>query len=128
MLLCATNKDGAEAGGVEPVMPPDGSVPGDKLWVEGYEGKEPEAQLNPKKKVRSELNLYGIGVVTDTSLLFPQIFESIQPSYLTTEDRQAAWKGVGPDEDPESGEAKVRLIRGEKGVAYAPRFVGATLS
>ena len=57
-----------------------------------------------------------------------QIFEAIQPSYLTTADRQAGWKGVGPDEDPEKNEPKVRLIRSEKGVAYAPRFEGATLS
>lgn len=51
MLLCATHKDGKD-GGVEPVCPPEGSQPGDKVWVEGFEGREPEAVLNPKKKVR----------------------------------------------------------------------------
>lgn len=50
MLLCATHKDGKD-GGVEPVYPPEGSQPGDKVWVEGFEGREPEAVLNPKKKV-----------------------------------------------------------------------------
>lgn len=50
MLLCATHKDGKD-GGVEPVCPPEGSQPGDKVWVEGFEGLEPEAVLNPKKKV-----------------------------------------------------------------------------
>lgn len=50
MLLCATASDGKD-GGVEPVYPPEGSQPGDKVWVEGFEGKEPEAVLNPKKKV-----------------------------------------------------------------------------
>ncbi len=105
MLLCATSKDGAE-GGVEPVTPPAGSVPGDRLWVEGYEALQPDAQLNPKKKV----------------------FEAIQPGYLTTADKQAGWKGVGPDEDPATAEPKVRLIRGDKGVVTAARFDGATLS
>ncbi|KDN49570.1 Nucleotidylyl transferase [Tilletiaria anomala UBC 951] len=105
MLLCATHKSGKD-GGVEPVAPPEGSQPGDKLWVEGYEGREPDAQLNPKKK----------------------IFETIQPAYLTTESREAAWKGVGPDED-ETAEPKVRLIKGEKGVCFAPAgFEGAGLS
>lgn len=54
MLLCATHKDGKE-GGVEPVCPPEGSQPGDKVWVEGFEGREPEPVLNPKKKVRLAL-------------------------------------------------------------------------
>jgi aminoacyl tRNA synthase complex-interacting multifunctional protein 1 len=51
MLLCATHKDGQDSG-VEPVTPPEGSVPGERIYVEGYEGMEPDAQLNPKKKVR----------------------------------------------------------------------------
>ncbi|KDN52161.1 nucleic acid-binding protein [Tilletiaria anomala UBC 951] len=106
MLLCATHKDGAEKGGVEPILPPEGSKPGDKLWIEGFEGKQPEAQLNPKKKV----------------------FETIQPGYLTTAERKAGWKGVGPDEDADSAEPKVRLIIGENGPCYAPNFDGATLS
>lgn len=50
MLLCATHKDGPD-GGVEPVLPPEGSVPGERIYVDGYEGLEPDAQLNPKKKV-----------------------------------------------------------------------------
>lgn len=50
MLLCATHKDGKEHG-VEPVAPPEGSVPGERIYIEGYEGMEPEAVLNPKKKV-----------------------------------------------------------------------------
>lgn len=55
MLLCATHKDGQESG-VEPVTPPEGSVPGERIFVEGYEGMEPDAQLNPKKKVSSDLD------------------------------------------------------------------------
>lgn len=50
MLLCATHKDGADSG-IEPVAPPEGSTPGERIYVEGFEGVEPDAQLNPKKKV-----------------------------------------------------------------------------
>ena len=35
---------------VELVEPPEGSAPGDRVSVPGYEG-EPDDQLNPKKKV-----------------------------------------------------------------------------
>lgn len=104
MLLCATHKDGKD-GGVEPVYPPEGSQPGDKVWVEGFEGREPEAVLNPKKK----------------------IFETIQPGYTTTEDKQCAWVGALPDAvDPEA-DKKPRLLRTEKGVLTSD-FVGASLS
>lgn len=50
MLLCATHKDGKEHG-VEPIAPPEASVPGERIYIEGYEGIEPEPVLNPKKKV-----------------------------------------------------------------------------
>lgn len=71
MLLCASSKEGKEEGGVEFVLPPEGSQPGERVFFEGkkYEGKpfmrssservliyvgtgaQPEAQLNPKKKI-----------------------------------------------------------------------------
>lgn len=103
MLLCATHKDGKEHG-VEPISPPAGSTPGERIYVEGYEGREPEPQLNPKKK----------------------IFEAIQPNYTTTEAKEAAWLGPlpgGPEE-----ERKPRIIRTAKGPCFAPNFVGASLS
>ncbi|KAK0544716.1 G4 quadruplex nucleic acid binding protein [Tilletia horrida] len=104
MLLCATHKDGKD-GGVEPVLPPEGSKPGDRIWVEGYEGMDPEAQLNPKKK----------------------IFEAIQPGYCTTLNREAAWVGPGPA-DGADGPKTTRLLRSDKGVCLAPTFTEATLS
>ena len=71
MLLCASSKAGKEEGGVEFVLPPEGSTAGERVYFEGekYEseskplanGRElvadilldahPEAQLNPKKKI-----------------------------------------------------------------------------
>jgi methionine--tRNA ligase beta chain len=125
MLLCATHKDGAESG-VEPVTPPEGSVPGERIYVEGYEGLEPDAQLNPKKKVsytiRRTLPAFRLTDLT----YFQQIFEAIQPNYTTTSDREAVW--VGPLPNDLEGEKKPRLIRTSKGVCKAPRFTEAKLS
>lgn len=103
MLLCATHKDGKEKG-VEPVVPPEGSVPGERVYVEGYEGMEPETQLNPKKK----------------------IFETIQPDYCTTDSFECAWLGTGPSDVDK--EKKPRRIRTSKGVCTAPGYADATLS
>ncbi|TBU62338.1 hypothetical protein BD310DRAFT_811399 [Dichomitus squalens] len=68
MVLCATHKDGKDAG-IELVQPPSGSKVGDRVYFEGFEDKEPLSQLNPKKK----------------------IFETIQPGFTTLETREAAW-------------------------------------
>lgn len=66
MVLAASNDDHTK---VELVEPPTGSKPGERITFDGYEG-EPDAQLNPKKKV----------------------FEQIQPDLHTTADCQAAYK------------------------------------
>ncbi|KAL1748557.1 hypothetical protein HDZ31DRAFT_29356 [Schizophyllum fasciatum] len=97
MVLCATSPDGKEAG-IEIVNPPEGSKPGDRVYFEGMEDKQPLSQLNPKKK----------------------IFETIQPDFTTLETREAAWV------DPKT--KSVHRIRTEKGVCAAPTFVGASLS
>jgi len=68
MILCATN---AEHTKVELLVPPEGSQPGDKIYFEGFEG-EPDAQLNPKKKV----------------------FEALQVDFSTNEDLVATWKNI----------------------------------
>ncbi len=48
MVLCSSRDDPKE---VEPLTAPEGSVAGDKVFVEGYEGGTPDEQLNPKRKV-----------------------------------------------------------------------------
>lgn len=45
MVMCASTPDK-----VEILSPPEDSKPGDLVYVEGYE-RQPDAQLNPKKKV-----------------------------------------------------------------------------
>ncbi|KAK7056813.1 G4 quadruplex nucleic acid binding protein [Paramarasmius palmivorus] len=99
MVLCATHKDGKEAG-IEIIQPPANSKPGDRVYFEGaeYEDAQPLAQLNPKKK----------------------IFETIQPGFITLETREAAW--INPTTK------SVHKIRTKDAVCVAPTFVGASLS
>ncbi|AWU77432.1 methionine-tRNA ligase, beta subunit [Pichia kudriavzevii] len=71
MVLCAANADGK----VEFVNPPAGSVAGDKIFFEGFDGT-PEKVLNPKKK----------------------IWETVQAHFTTTEDYTVVYKQEGkPD-------------------------------
>lgn len=99
MLLCASQKDNKD-GGVEFVLPPAGAKAGDRVYFEGeqYENAQPEAVLNPKKKV----------------------FETIQPNFTTLDNLDACWI------DPET--KSVHLIRTKDGVCKAKSFKGANLS
>lgn len=42
---------------VEPLDPPEGSSPGEQVFVEGYETGKPDDKLNPKKKVWEKLQV-----------------------------------------------------------------------
>uniref|UniRef100_A0A8D3C1C3 Tyrosine--tRNA ligase n=1 Tax=Scophthalmus maximus TaxID=52904 RepID=A0A8D3C1C3_SCOMX len=55
MLLCASIE--GEPRRVEPLDPPDGSSPGDRVFVEGYEAGKADDRLNPKKKVWEKLQV-----------------------------------------------------------------------
>ncbi|XP_038613541.1 tyrosine--tRNA ligase, cytoplasmic [Tachyglossus aculeatus] len=68
MLLCAST-DG-ENRRVEPLDPPPGSSPGERVFVEGYENGQPDDELKPKKKV----------------------FEKLQADFKISEDCVAQWK------------------------------------
>lgn len=52
MVLCASVDEPKQ---VEPLLPPEGGKPGDRIVVEGYESGEPDEVLNPKKKVWEKL-------------------------------------------------------------------------
>lgn len=43
---------------VEPLEPSEGSKPGDKVFIEGYEQGDPDKILNPKKKIWEQLQVY----------------------------------------------------------------------
>ncbi|EGG12244.1 uncharacterized protein MELLADRAFT_41772 [Melampsora larici-populina 98AG31] len=101
MVLAATSKDGKDGkGSVELIEPPVGSLPGDRVYFEGFENEKPIEQLNPKKKQ----------------------FEMIQPNFTTLESKEACWK------DPNSNDNKVYRIRTDKGICFSPNFIGASLS
>lgn len=55
MLLCASIE--GEPRRVEPLDPPEGSSPGEQVFVEGYEAGKPDDKLNPKKKVWEKLQV-----------------------------------------------------------------------
>uniref|UniRef100_A0A8C1SBA6 Tyrosine--tRNA ligase n=1 Tax=Cyprinus carpio TaxID=7962 RepID=A0A8C1SBA6_CYPCA len=55
MLLCASIEE--EPRKVEPLDPPEGSAPGDRVYVEGYESGKPDDELKPKKKVFEKLQV-----------------------------------------------------------------------
>lgn len=42
---------------MEPLDPPEGSSPGEQVFVEGYENGKPDDKLNPKKKVWEKLQV-----------------------------------------------------------------------
>lgn len=51
---------------VEPLDPPAGSAPGERVFVKGYEKGQPDEELKPKKKVFEKLQ-----VTSCTFSLFP---------------------------------------------------------
>ncbi|KAL4629487.1 Tyrosine-tRNA ligase, cytoplasmic [Arapaima gigas] len=55
MLLCASVEGDPRK--VEPLDPPEGSAPGDRVFVEGYEAGKPDEELKPKKKVFEKLQV-----------------------------------------------------------------------
>ncbi|XP_053255050.1 tyrosine--tRNA ligase, cytoplasmic [Podarcis raffonei] len=69
MLLCACSA--GEPCQIEPLDPPAGSCPGERVFVEGYEEGQPDEELKPKKKV----------------------FEKLQADFQISEASVAQWKG-----------------------------------
>ncbi|KAG9355635.1 hypothetical protein JZ751_000473 [Albula glossodonta] len=55
MLLCASVE--GEPRRVEPLDPPEGSSPGERVFIEGYEAGKPDDELKPKKKVFEKLQV-----------------------------------------------------------------------
>lgn len=93
MVLCATTAEGK----VEFVTPPEGSQPGDRIFFEGFEGQEPEAVLNPKKK----------------------IWETIQPGLKTNDSCIAGWT------DPTTN--VFHTLKTERGICTTPTATNAPL-
>ena len=56
-LRCLAVYSEGEPRRVEPLDPPEGSAPGEKVFVEGFETGKPDEKLNPKKKVWEKLQV-----------------------------------------------------------------------
>jgi aminoacyl tRNA synthase complex-interacting multifunctional protein 1 len=99
MVLAAspTPVEGQEKDHVELVQPPAGSKPGDVLHFAGFEG-EPEAQLNPKKK----------------------IFEAVQVGFTTDKDLQVLYK------DPKTEKSGL-LVNKSGEVCKVESLIGASI-
>lgn len=54
-LIFYSENDGIKS--VEPLEPAEGSKPGDKVFVDGYEQGKPDKILNPKKKIWEQLQV-----------------------------------------------------------------------
>ncbi|RKP14899.1 hypothetical protein BJ684DRAFT_7888, partial [Piptocephalis cylindrospora] len=96
MVLCAGTADKSK---VEIMCPPADAKPGTRVHIDGYQSGEPDAVLNPKKKV----------------------WEAIQPGYRTAEDRSAIW--VDAD-----GKTHGFVVEGSDGLCTAPTIVGGGIS
>ncbi|KAH9500617.1 hypothetical protein Btru_077091 [Bulinus truncatus] len=68
MLLCASLDNPRQ---VEPLIPPQDSAPGEKIFVEGYSSGQPDDELKPKKK----------------------IWEKLQPDFRVNSQYEAEWQG-----------------------------------
>lgn len=83
MVMCASSPEK-----VEVLLPPNSATPGDLISCQGYP-REPEAQLNPKKK----------------------IFETCAPDLKTNDDKVACYKG-SPLEIPGKGLIVAPTLKG----------------
>jgi aminoacyl tRNA synthase complex-interacting multifunctional protein 1 len=93
-------------GPVELVNPPEGSEAGDRVYFEGWEG-EPEAQLNPKKKV----------------------WDYCQAGFTTTEGKEVAFDPAAVEQLKGRGKegSGFATLKTKKGLCTVPTLTGATV-
>ncbi|KAF2736101.1 nucleic acid-binding protein [Polyplosphaeria fusca] len=108
MVLAASPRiaegDDPHKGPVELVDPPQDAPAGARVFFEGWEG-EPEAVLNPKKKV----------------------WEMIQPGFLTTEGLEAGFDVGAVPQLAEGGKSGVAKLKTEGGVCLVKSLKGGTI-
>lgn len=92
------------AGPVELVNPPEGAAAGERVYFDGWEG-EPEAVLNPKKK----------------------IFETLQPGLTTTDGLEVGFDVDAVEQLKASGKTGVALLRTKEGLCGVKKFKGAAV-
>lgn len=58
MLYVCCNSEG-EPKRVEPLDPPEGSAPGERVFIDGFTSGTPDEELKPKKKVFEKIQVRG---------------------------------------------------------------------
>ncbi|KAK8191835.1 uncharacterized protein BKA78DRAFT_141345 [Phyllosticta capitalensis] len=109
MVLAASPREEGDGhnGPVELVNPPPNAAAGDRVFFDGWEG-EPEAVLNPKKKV----------------------WETLQPGFTTTEDLAVGFEVGDVPQLAGEGDSKksgVGLLKTKDGVCGVKSLKGATV-
>ncbi|KAM0717354.1 hypothetical protein Q7P37_007206 [Cladosporium fusiforme] len=92
------------AGPVELVSPPVAAEAGDRVFFEGFEG-EPEAVLNPKKKV----------------------WDYCQAGFTTTETKEVAFDVAAVEQMKDSGKTGIATLMTKSGNCTVPTLTGATV-
>ncbi|KAK4617486.1 tRNA-aminoacylation cofactor [Fulvia fulva] len=92
------------AGPVELVNPPADAEAGERVYFEGFEG-EPDAVLNPKKKV----------------------WEDNQVGFTTTADKVVAFEPTKVEKLKDSGKTEVAQLRTKQGTCSVKTLTGATV-
>ncbi|KAK3072846.1 G4 quadruplex nucleic acid binding protein [Teratosphaeriaceae sp. CCFEE 6253] len=100
----APGEEDKHAGPVELVNPPADAEAGERVYFEGWEG-EPEAQLNPKKKV----------------------WDYCQVGFCTTEGKEAAFDPSAVEQLKDSGKTAVAPLRTKQGVCSVKSLTGAII-
>jgi aminoacyl tRNA synthase complex-interacting multifunctional protein 1 len=100
----APGEDDHHAGPVELVTPPEGATAGERVYFEGFEG-EPDAVLNPKKKV----------------------WEDNQVGFMTTAEKVVAFEPEKVEKLKDSGKTGVAQLRTKGGVCTVKTLVNATV-
>ncbi|EME40858.1 hypothetical protein DOTSEDRAFT_55948 [Dothistroma septosporum NZE10] len=92
------------AGPVELVNPPVDAEAGERVYFEGFEG-EPDAVLNPKKKV----------------------WEDNQVGFTTTSEKVVAFEPIKVEKLKDSGKTEVAPLRTKQGTCSVKSLTGATV-
>ena len=60
---------------VEPLVPPEGSLVGERVYIDGFESDNPDDELKPKKKIWEKLQVfYPAAVCIVFNILWQNIF------------------------------------------------------
>ena len=101
----AEGEEDNHKGPVELVNIPEGAQAGDRVWFEGHDDCEPEAVLNPKKKV----------------------WETFQPGFTTTENHEVAFDVSAVPQLVEKGKSGVGKLTTKAGVCTVSTLKNATV-